>query len=806
MSIYNSPYKSGTTTNINGTQTTVAGFTPVANDVGRIAIINSGNAKLQHRKITAVSGQVLTLAHTWNTNPFIDPTIDARASDVIPDNGSTIVISYDLDDLISTDSDITQSNTNQIKFNGTLRLEDGAYVHVKNKNLDLRSDNVEIATGAGLIFGYYGYVPSADGIAVDSCNIVDTASGSGGDQWRRATESFGLFDMYGGNLLIANAAGVFARMYANTPDPSNVQVRIINVAVNGSFGSRIEGNRSILLIAGADSISTLGVANPRGSVARIEFSVYNSRQAAYVWLVEGPSGTATFNRLTSINNNILRVVGNGNDRAGTNGVFNVIAKKSEVDAAPAFADVSSGNSAHTLRYANLLKPTFANVDLSAVTGALQIRTLDNTNALVNTATVTDGKYPEFLARHTDIPTSTGTRNLSDGVQYAPYSIRAVQYGKQFLSATANVEDEFSPSLTMFDDLLITETKAQALSRSTVSNAEQFHNSAVAWLEDNVTTESGFLLSRTSNRIDAGSFNVFFDENAPKEFDFDGSTITINSSDLTGSIITTGIVTLNGASISDGYTDSTGSFAVVSDSKSGLFNIAARHTGMAAGDYYPFRENVNSSGYVIPLGEKLQFAAWKLGKLVFTGEIDPSISSSLAAGFQDATAIDATVDVTDIMNSIDIEYGDKFTMTFNAPLDLNVEQVKAMMHRVLSDENALNVSIATSGGIPALSIGVDDITINNPKIVAVRGNSLSVTDQVILRVFVNTDLAVAQDSSYTLTPPDANNIPVITLIEKPALDRSQLASAVRTDLAPELLLIQSAKDNAQAVRLQTQKEI
>ena len=103
-------------------------------------------------------------------------------------------------------------------------------------------------------------------------------------------------------------------------------------------------------------------------------------------------------------------------------------------------------------------------------------------------------------------------------------------------------------------------------------------------------------------------------------------------------------------------------------------------------------------------------------------------------------------------------------------------------------------------------GVDDITINSPKIVAVRGNSLSVTDQVILRVFVNTDLAVAQDSSYTLTPPDANNIPVITLIEKPALDRSQLASAVRTDLAPELLLIQSAKDNAQAVRLQTQKEI
>lgn len=84
MAVYNTAYKSGTIGSFSGTTVTVSGFTPAAGDIGRILIINSGSGKLQHREITGVSGQDITIAHAWNTNPFIDPSSDSRATDVDP--------------------------------------------------------------------------------------------------------------------------------------------------------------------------------------------------------------------------------------------------------------------------------------------------------------------------------------------------------------------------------------------------------------------------------------------------------------------------------------------------------------------------------------------------------------------------------------------------------------------------------------------------------------------------------------------------------------------------------------------------
>jgi len=65
MAIYNTAYKSGTISSFSSTTVTVSGFTPAASDVGRLLVINSGSAKMQHREITAVSGQDITIAHAW---------------------------------------------------------------------------------------------------------------------------------------------------------------------------------------------------------------------------------------------------------------------------------------------------------------------------------------------------------------------------------------------------------------------------------------------------------------------------------------------------------------------------------------------------------------------------------------------------------------------------------------------------------------------------------------------------------------------------------------------------------------------
>ncbi|MCP4266002.1 MAG: hypothetical protein GY777_10580, partial [Candidatus Brocadiaceae bacterium] len=87
MAVYNTAYKSGTISSFSGTTVTASGFTPAAGDVGRILVINSGSGKFQHREITAVSGQDITIAHAWNTNPFIDTSSNSRATDVNPSNG-----------------------------------------------------------------------------------------------------------------------------------------------------------------------------------------------------------------------------------------------------------------------------------------------------------------------------------------------------------------------------------------------------------------------------------------------------------------------------------------------------------------------------------------------------------------------------------------------------------------------------------------------------------------------------------------------------------------------------------------------
>ena len=144
MAVYNTAYKSGVIGSFSGTTVTVSGFTPTASDVGRLLVINSGSAKLQHREITAVNGQDITIAHAWNTNPFIDPTLDNRATDVNPSNGDTVVISYDLSELIATDSDLTLTDENHVLVSGTVETSNGAYIFGKNLHIEWTSTQINI--------------------------------------------------------------------------------------------------------------------------------------------------------------------------------------------------------------------------------------------------------------------------------------------------------------------------------------------------------------------------------------------------------------------------------------------------------------------------------------------------------------------------------------------------------------------------------------------------------------------------------------------------------------------------------------
>ena len=148
MSTYNTPYKSGTFDGAplpGATTFTVAGFVPAAGDVGRFIVVTNGSAILQLREITAVAGQDITVAHAWDAAAFKNVT------EVLPASGDTCAISYDVDDLIAGDADLTETGA-ELHINA-IELLGGAYISIRDKAVRFRSGNVQIGTGGGLILG-----------------------------------------------------------------------------------------------------------------------------------------------------------------------------------------------------------------------------------------------------------------------------------------------------------------------------------------------------------------------------------------------------------------------------------------------------------------------------------------------------------------------------------------------------------------------------------------------------------------------------------------------------------------------------
>lgn len=574
MAIYNTAYKSGTIGSFSGTTVTVSGFTPAAGDVGRLLIINSGSAKLQHREITGVSGQDITIAHNWDTNPFIDISSDSRATDVYPSNGDTIVVSYDLADLIAGDAQLTLTDENHVLVSGVLEASNGAYIHCKNFHIEWNSNQIGIGRDGGIIFGYYGYVADEDGYTKDSCNIVDNTnsfSGSGGaGSLRKGSADFGLFDVYGGSYSSSQATGCFLRGYENTFQPTLGQVRMVDMTQNGNVGGRYDGNRSILIIRGVKGRTTVGIANPTSEVARVELSATDCDQAGYGNMQFAPSGAFVFPQLRDVESKAIRFSGN----AATVGIYTAIAKKAELDLIPVLAGNGNNSPNTTLRYGNLVRPTFIDAAGASLSGTLVTRLYDDTGTSVNSENVTGGSYTEFFARHTDISLATsGNKNLSDGTQYAPYTLRGIQYGKQFGLTNISAEDAFESAIVYLDDTNITEsTQATVDAYTQLETPNKFYDRAVSWLESNITDEDAFLVYRSGELINAGSYNVDIDATAGSAFAFDGSKITIKASTFTGSITTTGtIALLNGAVNIGTLTDSGGTTTTLQYSITGLVN-------------------------------------------------------------------------------------------------------------------------------------------------------------------------------------------------------------------------------------------
>lgn len=177
---------------------------------------------------------------------------------------------------------------------------------------------------------------------------------------------------------------------------------------------------------------------------------------------------------------------------------------------------------------------------------------DSNNVQASTGQSLNGESIELSVKYADIQGHQLTVNETN------WRWGAIEYTKSIVSGSFSVSDvptidglaknvSHGASLIQPNDNSITETDKTAVDNYTgLENVYKLYDRAKAFLVDNYNGEAQTIVTRSGDSINAGSYNIVIDENATDVFSFDGNTITFKASEFSGSIITTGSVTvLNG---------------------------------------------------------------------------------------------------------------------------------------------------------------------------------------------------------------------------------------------------------------------
>lgn len=154
-----------------------------------------------------------------------------------------------------------------------------------------------------------------------------------------------------------------------------------------------------------------------------------------------------------------------------------------------------------------------------------------------------------------------------------FTASSYKYGYLIQSNDYNLNgsEDLELAISLLPDANITESnKATVNGYSEIDTPKKFYDRAASHLEDNLGTYTDFIVTRSGNQIDSGSYNVEIDANASSAFALSGSTITIKASAFNGNITTSGVVTLsNNAVVLGQITDSSGTRSTLQYNLSGL---------------------------------------------------------------------------------------------------------------------------------------------------------------------------------------------------------------------------------------------
>jgi hypothetical protein len=127
-----------------------------------------------------------------------------------------------------------------------------------------------------------------------------------------------------------------------------------------------------------------------------------------------------------------------------------------------------------------------------------------------------------------------------------------KYGFLPKTDTITIDQDTKDFVALLPDANITEANKTTVNAYTeIDTSAKFYDKASSYLEDNFGTYLDFIVTRSGNLIDAGSYNVTIDATAASAFNVTGNLITIKASTFTGNINTTGTFTLSNGAVLDG---------------------------------------------------------------------------------------------------------------------------------------------------------------------------------------------------------------------------------------------------------------
>ncbi len=145
-----------------------------------------------------------------------------------------------------------------------------------------------------------------------------------------------------------------------------------------------------------------------------------------------------------------------------------------------------------------------------------------------------------------------------------FNVRFADYLNAFAATPVTLKGNGAARLiqTMIPDLLVTEQSKSVVDAYTdIDTAAKLYDRAKSWLYDNFAGETQTLISRSGELVDLLAMNLVIDASAASAFAVAGNTLTIRAGVFSGSLATTGLITLqNGAVVTGVRTDANGTVA------------------------------------------------------------------------------------------------------------------------------------------------------------------------------------------------------------------------------------------------------